>query len=178
MSWLPKSRKARRRLMLVAAIAPVLALAAGLTLWGLSDSISYFYTPSQAIAAKPPAGRSLQLGGLVQPGGVVKHPDGRVEFIVADQTATAKVSYQGDLPDLFREGQGIVATGAFREDGVFEAKQVLAKHDEKYMPRQVEKALKDQGEWRGDGAAPSYDRGGYAPPAALKKTAAPQEPGR
>ncbi|MFN3521905.1 MAG: cytochrome c maturation protein CcmE [Phenylobacterium sp.] len=154
--FLPKSRTARRRLLLVAAIGPVLAVAAGLTLWGLSDSISFFYTPSQAEAAQPPAGRSIQLGGLVQPGSVTKHPDGRVEFVVADQTATDRVVYQGDLPDLFREGQGIVATGAYRPDGVFEARQVLAKHDERYMPREVEKALKAQGEWRGDGATPAY----------------------
>ena len=155
--WLPKSPKARRRLYLVAAIAPVLALAVGLTLWGLSDSISFFYTPAQAAEAKPPVGRSIQLGGLVQPGSVVKHPDGRVEFVVSAQLASTKVSYSGDLPDLFREGQGIVATGAFQADGDFKAKQVLAKHDEKYMPREVAKAIKEQGEWRGEGApAPSY----------------------
>jgi cytochrome c-type biogenesis protein CcmE len=156
--WLPKSPKARRRLVLVAAIAPVLALAVGLTLWGLSDSISFFYTPSQAAAAKPPPGRAIQLGGLVETGSVRKHPDGRVEFTVADQTAATRVHYQGDLPDLFREGQGIVATGAFREDGAFQAKQVLAKHDERYMPREVEKALKAQGEWRGEGQAAAYDK--------------------
>jgi len=158
--WLPKSRKARRRLMLLAAIAPVLALAVGLTLWGLSDSISYFYTPSQADAAKPPVGRSVQLGGLVQAGSVAKHPDGRVEFTVRDQVSADKVVFQGDLPDLFREGQGIVATGSFRADGVFEAKQVLAKHDERYMPKEVSKALKKQGEWRGDGAVAEYERPG------------------
>lgn len=152
--WLPKSPKARRRLYLIAAIAPVLALAVGLTLWGLSDSISFFYTPAQAAEAKPPVGRSIQLGGLVQPGSVVKHPDGRVEFVVSDQLASTKVSYSGDLPDLFREGQGIVATGAFQADGDFKAKQVLAKHDEKYMPREVAKAIKEQGEWRGEGAPP------------------------
>jgi cytochrome c-type biogenesis protein CcmE len=158
MSWLPKSPKARRRLTLVAAIAPVLALAVGLALWGLRDPISFFYTPSQAAAAKPPPGRSIQLGGLVAKGSVVKHPDGAVEFTVQDQAAVDKVVFQGDLPDLFREGQGVVATGAFREDGVFEAKRVLAKHDEKYMPREVAKALKEQGEWRGDGATPAYAR--------------------
>ena len=156
MSWLPKSPKARRRLTLVAAIAPVLALAVGLTLWGLKDSISFFYTPSQAAKANPPAGRTVQLGGLVRMGSVTKHPDGRVEFVVADRTAYDKVTFQGDLPDLFREGQGIVATGAFRKDGVFEAKQVLAKHDERYMPRELTKALKEQGEWRGDGSMPDY----------------------
>jgi cytochrome c-type biogenesis protein CcmE len=158
MSFWPKSRKARRRLTLVAAIAPVLALSAGLALWGLTDSISFFYTPSQALAAKPPAGRSLQLGGLVTAGSVVKHPDGRVEFIVADRHAQSRVLYSGDLPDLFREGQGVVAVGAFREDRVFIAKQVMAKHDERYMPRDLAKALKAQGEWRGDGAQPDYGK--------------------
>lgn len=156
MSWLPKSPKARRRLTLVAAIAPVLALAVGLTLWGLRSSISFFYTPSQAAAAHPAPGQSVQLGGLVQMGSVTKHPDGRVDFVVADRTATDKVSFQGDLPDLFREGQGVVAVGSFRQDGVFEAKQVLAKHDEKYMPPELAKALKAQGEWRGDGSTPDY----------------------
>lgn len=160
--WLPKSRKARRRLLLVAAIAPILAVAVGLTLWGLSDSISYFYTPSQADAAKPPPGRAIQLGGLVEVGSVVKHRDGRVDFSIRDNTAADKVTFQGDLPDLFREGQGIVATGAFRSDGVFQAKQVLAKHDEKYMPRDVAKALKKQGDWRGDGAAANYQPPGAA----------------
>jgi cytochrome c-type biogenesis protein CcmE len=158
MSWLPKSPKARRRLTLILAIAPVLALAVGLTLWGLRGSISFFYTPSQAAAAKPPPGRSVQLGGLVAQGSVVKHADGGVEFTVADRHAADKVVFQGDLPDLFREGQGVVALGAFRADGVFEAKTVLAKHDEKYMPREVAEQLKKQGEWRGGGAMPAYEK--------------------
>ena len=91
-------------------------------------------------------------------GSVVKHPDGRVEFTVADRRASDRVSFKGDLPDLFREGQGVVAIGAFTPDGGFEAKQVLAKHDERYMPREVAEALKKQGEWRGDGATPDYDK--------------------
>lgn len=158
MSFWPKSRTARRRLTILLAIAPVLALAAGLTLWGLSDSISLFYTPVQAQAAHVKPGQSVQLGGLVAPGSVVKHPDGRVAFSIADRQATAAVVYQGDLPDLFREGQGVVAEGSFDAKGVFQARRVLAKHDEKYMPREVAKALKDQGEWRGDGATPSYGK--------------------
>ena len=158
MSWLPKSRKARRRLTLIAAIAPVLALAVGLTLWGLRGSISFFYTPSQAAAANPPAGRSVQLGGLVKPGSVIKHPDGQVDFTVADQTVADRVVFRGDLPDLFREGQGIVAIGAFRSDGVFEAKSVLAKHDERYMPKELADQLKKQGEWRGGGETPAYEK--------------------
>ena len=159
MSFLPKSPRARRRLTLIAVIAPVLALAVGLTLFGLRDSISYFYTPSQAAAAKPPPGRALQLGGMVAAGSVAKFPDGRVEFTIADHSASDRVRYQGDLPDLFREGQGVVAVGAFAADGDFEAKQVLAKHDERYMPRDLANALKAQGEWRGDGAAPAYGKG-------------------
>lgn len=162
MSWLPKSRKARRRLLILAAVAPVLALAVGLTLFGLREQVSFFYTPAQAQAAKVGPGRRVQLGGLVQAGSVVKHPDGRVEFTVADLKAATRVAYRGDLPDLFREGQGIVAEGRFGPDGQFNADQVLAKHDEKYMPREVTKALKDQGEWRGDGAGPAP---GYGQPA-------------
>jgi len=158
MSLWPKSRKARRRLTILLAIAPVLALAVGLTLWGLRDSISLFYTPAQAQAANVPAGRAVQLGGLVETGSVKKFADGRVEFVVTDQKATSTVSYQGDLPDLFREGQGIVAEGAFDAGGVFVAKRVLAKHDEKYMPKEVADAIKEQGEWRGDGEKPAYDR--------------------
>jgi len=165
MSWLPKSRTARRRLMVVAAAAPVVALAVGLTLFAMRDSVSFFYTPSQAAESKVPAGRNVQLGGLVQAGSVVKHPDGRVEFTVADMKGAAKVSYQGDLPDLFREGQGVVAQGSFDHAGLFQAKTVLAKHDEKYMPREVSKALKEQGEWRGDGAAPpNYEKATEAAP--------------
>ncbi|ATQ42150.1 cytochrome c maturation protein CcmE [Caulobacter mirabilis] len=158
MSFWPKSRTARRRLTVLLAIAPVLALAVGLTMWGLRDSISLFYTPAQAQEAKVPAGRHLQLGGLVETGSVRKHPDGRVEFVVTDNRATSKVVFQGDLPDLFREGQGIVADGAYDAQGVFVAKRVLAKHDEKYMPKNVADAIKEQGEWRGD-ESPSAERG-------------------
>ncbi|MEW5685118.1 MAG: cytochrome c maturation protein CcmE [Pseudomonadota bacterium] len=154
MSFLPKSRKARTRLLLLSVISPVVILAVGLTLWGMRDSISLFYTPAQAAEAKPEPGRAIQLGGLVAAGSVVKHPDGRVEFTVQDNVASDKVVFQGDLPDLFREGQGIVAEGSYRKDGVFEAKRVLAKHDETYMPKEVADALKEQGEWRGDGAPP------------------------
>ena len=160
MAWLPKSRTARRRLTVVAAVAPVLALAVGLALFGLRHSISYFYTPAQARAAGVAAGQSIQLGGLVARGSVVKAGDGAIRFVVADHTASAPVVYRGDLPDLFREGQGVVATGAFDGKGVFVATTILAKHDERYMPRELTRALKAQGEWRGNGATPSYGGGG------------------
>jgi cytochrome c-type biogenesis protein CcmE len=158
MSWLPKSRKARTRLLLLAVITPVVAVAVGLSLWASRSAISLFYTPAQAAEADPPPGRAVQLGGLVAPGSVVRHTDGRVEFTIRDKIAADRVVYQGELPDLFREGQGIVADGSYRADGVFEAKRVLAKHDETYMPKEVADALKEQGEWRGDGEQPSFSQ--------------------
>lgn len=135
--------------MVVATAAPILALAVGLALFGLRGSISYFYTPAQALAAHVPAGQEIQLGGLVARGSVKHALDGALDFIVADHTAQTEVHYRGDLPDLFREGQGVVATGAFDAAGRFAASQILAKHDERYMPRQLTQALKAQGQWRG-----------------------------
>jgi cytochrome c-type biogenesis protein CcmE len=155
-AFLPRSRSARRRLMVIGAAAPILALAAGLTLYGLRGSISYFYTPAQAQAAHVEPGRGIQLGGLVVQGSVARKADGEIDFVVADRIARSPVAYRGELPDLFREGQGIVAMGAYDTAGVFEATQVLAKHDEKYMPRELTQALKAQGEWRGSGAPPAY----------------------
>ncbi len=157
MALLPKAPKARRRLLVVATAAPVLALAAGLALYGLRGSISYFYTPAQARAAHLAPGRDIQLGGLVAAGSVSKRSDGAVRFLVSDRVASALVLFRGDLPDLFREGQGVVAIGAFDRSGVFIASQILAKHDERYMPRQLASALKARGEWRGGGAAAAYD---------------------
>ena len=156
MALLPRSHTARRRLLVVATAAPILALAVGLALFGLRGSISYFYTPAQARAAGVSAGRAIQLGGLVAPGSVNKGADGSVRFVVSDRQASAQVVYHGDLPDLFREGQGVVALGAFNASGVFEATSILAKHDERYMPRELSRALKARGEWRGGGAAPRY----------------------
>ncbi|MGI9169480.1 MAG: cytochrome c maturation protein CcmE [Caulobacteraceae bacterium] len=159
MNLLPRSRAARRRLTLLATIAPILILAVGLALYGLRGSISYFYTPAQARAAHVAAGRPIQLGGLVRAGSVVQSFDGRVNFVVGDGAANTNVTYRGDLPDLFREGQGVVAMGAFDAGGVFVASQVLAKHDERYIPRQLTRALKARGEWRGDGAPGVYELG-------------------
>lgn len=148
MPLLPTSRKARRRLQLIAVAAPVLAVAVGLSLYGLRSSVSYFYTPSQAAAAELPTDRTVRLGGLVETGSVEHFHDGRVAFTVGDGKGVTRVTYQGDLPDLFREGQGIVATGRFAHAGEFTASEVLAKHDETYMPREVAEALKESGEWR------------------------------
>ena len=136
--------------------APVLALAVGVALYAMRDSISFFYTPSQAEAAHVPPGRTIQLGGLVKSGSLVKRPDGEIDFVVADRRAASPVTYRGELPDLFREGQGVVASGAYDAAGVFVATQLLAKHDERYMPPELANALKRQGEWRGGGATPAY----------------------
>ncbi|MDB5459028.1 MAG: CcmE/CycJ protein [Caulobacteraceae bacterium] len=154
MSILPKSRKARRRLMVLAIAAPVLALAVGLTLYAMRDAVVFFYGPSQAQAEHVPAGRTVRIGGLVQPGSVIKASNGEVKFAIADQANAVPTTFKGELPDLFREGQGVVAQGEFDRQGVFVARQVLAKHDEKYMPKEVVDALKKSGEWQRDGAAP------------------------
>ncbi len=146
--------------MTLAVAAPVLALAVGVTLYAMRGSISFFYTPSQALAAHVPAGRHIQLGGLVRPGSVVRKADGEVDFVIADRIASSPVSYRGVLPDLFREGQGVVAIGAYDGSGVFVPQRdggILAKHDERYMPPELAAALKKQGEWRGGGATPSYN---------------------
>ena len=148
MSWLPKSPKARRRLWIIAAVAPILALAVGLSLFAMRDSVTFFFSPSEATADKAPAGRVIRLGGLVEAGSVSRPVHGEVVFTITDNAASTRVVYRGDLPDLFREGQGIVAQGAFEADRTFRATQVLAKHDENYMPREVADRLKEKGEWR------------------------------
>jgi cytochrome c-type biogenesis protein CcmE len=156
MNWLPRSPKARRRLWIIAAVTPVLLLAVGLSLWAMRDSVTFFYSPSEITEETAPAGRMIRLGGLVLPGSVEQGADGSVIFSVTDNAADARIVFQGDLPDLFREGQGIVAQGSFDEARVFQATQVLAKHDETYMPREVADRLRETGEWRGgDGPAPS-----------------------
>ena len=148
-NWLPKSPKARRRLWVVAAAAPVLALAVGLSLWAMQDSVTFFFSPSEATVQAAPEGRVIRLGGLVEAGTVEQLDGGRVAFSVTDNLASTRVVYRGDLPDLFREGQGVVTQGSFGPDRTFTATQVLAKHDETYMPREVADRLKEKGEWRG-----------------------------
>lgn len=153
MSWLPKSPKARRRLWVVIAAAPVLALAVGLSLWAMKDNVTFFYSPSEVTPQTVPAGQMIRLGGLVEAGSVHKAADGSVAFVVTDNAGTARVVYHGDLPDLFREGQGVVALGRLGTDGVLVADEILAKHDENYMPPEVTKALKDSGRLPEAGAA-------------------------
>ena len=144
--------------MAVAIAAPILALAAGLSLYAMGDAAVFFYSPKMAADKHVPAGRTVRLGGLVAVGSVKKLADGATEFDVTDHAATDKVVFKGDLPDLFREGQGVVTEGAFDANGVFTAREVLAKHDERYMPKEVADALKKNGEWRGDSADANFSR--------------------
>ena len=115
-----------------------------LVLNAMRDSIVFFSTPSMAAEKQIPTGKRFRLGGLVQPGSLVRGDNLAVNFSVADGAATLPVAYKGILPDLFREGQGVVAHGKLGADGVFVADEVLAKHDEKYMPPEVAKSLKNK----------------------------------
>jgi cytochrome c-type biogenesis protein CcmE len=137
----------RRRLWLLVTSLGVLGVAAALVLTALNDNIVFFYSPSQLAGKKLSPDRNFRLGGLVEQGSVKK--DGQeVRFKVTDLQQTVDVVYRGLLPDLFREGQGVIAEGALGADGVFTAREVLAKHDENYMPPEVAKALKESGRWQ------------------------------
>ena len=140
----------QRRLTMIGGSLAVLAVAAALVLNAMRDSIVFFSTPAMVAEKHIPAGKRFRLGGLVQPGSLVRGDDLAVRFQVADGSATLPVSYKGILPDLFREGQGVVAEGALDASGVFRADTVLAKHDETYMPKDVADALKKQGHWKDD----------------------------
>jgi cytochrome c-type biogenesis protein CcmE len=137
-----------RRLALIAAALAVVGAAAGLALYALSDSIVFFYSPSEVAAKAPQPGARLRVGGLVKTGSVVKSPGETVAFVVTDGAHDLAVSYQGLLPDLFREGQGVVAEGVLVAPGRMQAQTILAKHDERYMPREVVEALKKEGRWQ------------------------------
>jgi cytochrome c-type biogenesis protein CcmE len=143
----------QRRAVLIGTSLGVLALAVGLVLAALRDSIVFFYTPSEVAEKHLNAGKRFRLGGLVEDGSLRRREGTTVSFVVTDKRATLPVTYTGVLPDLFREGQGVVAEGMLNADGVFHADSVLAKHDEKYMPPEVAKKLKEQGVWRGDAQA-------------------------
>lgn len=143
-----------RRLAMIGSAGAVLALAAALVLFALRDQIVFFYSPTEIAGKGLTAGTRLRLGGLVAEGSVERQPDGGVRFSVTDTANTVQVLYRGILPDLFREGQGIVAEGVLSAAGTLDAQNVLAKHDENYMPREVAEALKAQGRWQEGSAGP------------------------
>jgi cytochrome c-type biogenesis protein CcmE len=139
-----------RRLWLVLISLGVLGGAVALILMALEENIVFFYSPTELAEKDIDRGRRLRIGGLVEDGSVVRGgADGWVEFRVTDLVESVPVRYKGLLPDLFREGQGVVAEGVLRADGTFEASTVLAKHDEAYMPPEVAEALKKSGQWQG-----------------------------
>jgi cytochrome c-type biogenesis protein CcmE len=142
----------RQRLVLVLVALVLLGSASGLVLFALSDSVAFFVTPSDIASGRVDPDKRFRLGGLVVAGSV-ERDDGTVGFRLTDQASEVPVRYRGILPDLFREGQGIVAQGMLGQDGVFVASEVLAKHDESYMPPEVAEALKQAGVWRQGEAA-------------------------
>ena len=137
-----------RRLSLIAVALAVVGGAAGIALYALSDSIVFFYSPTEVVQKAVRPGARLRVGGLVKADSLVKSTDETIEFTVTDGANELKVAYRGLLPDLFREGQGVVAEGVMVEPGQIRADTILAKHDERYMPREVVEALKKQGRWR------------------------------
>src|SRR5881227_2940700 len=138
----------QRRLALIGSGLGVLALAAALVLFALKDSIVFFNSPTDVVEKHVAPGARIRLGGLVKPGTVVRGDNLAVRFEVTDGNTSVPVSYTGILPDLFREGQGVVTEGALDGLGHFKADSVLAKHDENYMPKEVADALKKQGHWK------------------------------
>ena len=155
----------RRRGILIAGALGVLAVAVGLVLTALRESIVFFHTPSDLAAKAVPEGQRIRLGGLVAMGSVKRGQGADVEFAITDTAEQITVRYRGVLPDLFREGQGVVTEGALEAGRIFRADTVLAKHDETYMPPEVAKALKEKGLWQHGAPKP----GAKSPPMSEKK---------
>lgn len=143
----------QRRMYFVFLGMLALGAAAALVLTAMNDTLVYFYTPSDLRTKQVSPDRRLRIGGLVEQGSVA-HQGDVVRFTVTDLTATLPVTYRGVLPDLFREGQGVVAEGKMDAQGLFHASEVLAKHDENYMPKEVADALKKSGQWQEEGKKP------------------------
>ena len=138
----------QRRLVLIGGSLGVLAAAVGLMLYGFSGSIVFFNSPTDVVEKHLAPGTRIRLGGLVENGSVQRGDNLAVRFKVTDGKSVVAVSYQGILPDLFREGQGVVTEGVVEPGGSFKADSVLAKHDERYMPKEVADALKKSGHWK------------------------------
>ena len=139
-----KGLKKQRRIQVIIAAALALVLATGLIGYAMRDGINFFRSPSQVAETPPPPTEVFRIGGLVSDGSLVRGQGETITFAVTDGAATIPVSYTGVLPDLFGEGEGMVGTGKM-VDGVFVASEILAKHDESYMPKEVIDALKEQG---------------------------------
>jgi cytochrome c-type biogenesis protein CcmE len=148
----PMNPKQNRRLAFAAAVVLAGAVGAAGVVAALRSNVMYFYSPSDLRAQHVSPGVSFRIGGLVARGSVQRGPGAQVRFLVTDGKAAVPVEYTGVLPDLFREGQGVVATGVLDSSGTFAANQILAKHDERYMPPEVVDALKRAGRWKEGGS--------------------------
>jgi cytochrome c-type biogenesis protein CcmE len=140
-----------QRLIFVTVSVICLCLAALLTLRAFSENLVFFYSPSDLARPGIDTARLMRIGGLVEAGSLTRESDGRTRFRVSDGKASVAVSYQGVLPGLFREGQGVIAEGYLKDPAQFEARRILTKHDEKYMPPEVVDALKRSGRWQEGG---------------------------
>ncbi|MEX2326797.1 MAG: cytochrome c maturation protein CcmE [Pseudomonadales bacterium] len=145
----------RNRLLLVCLIVVSSGVAVGLAMMALNENINLFYAPIDIAEGRAPVDQVIRAGGMVVEGSVERSKqDLTVRFMISDlKSAQVPIQYTGILPDLFREGQGVIAKGTLGADGVFVADEVLAKHDENYMPKEVVEALKDRGEWQREGTA-------------------------
>ena len=143
--------KKKRRLAFAAALVAVGAVLAVVVIYGLGQNAMYFRSPTDIAEARIAPGVAFRLGGLVQTGSVMRGPGAQVRFSISDGKSIVPVTFHGVLPALFREGQGVVTTGALGAGGIFEAREVLAKHDEKYMPPEVVDSLKRSGRWKEGG---------------------------
>ena len=142
-----KSLKKQRRIQVIAVAVVALVLSTALIGYGMRDGINFFRSPSQVIAEPPAPNEVFRIGGLVEEGSILRGQGSSVSFSVTDGGATVPVVYKGVLPDLFSENEGMVGTGRY-VNGVFEASEILAKHDEEYMPAEVMDALKEQGVYK------------------------------
>lgn len=158
-------RRRDRRLLLIGSAGVLLLGATVIASLALKDTASFFYAPADVVAKKPKPGTQARVGGLVAKGTVVRGENGMVNFVVTDGAANLRVSYRGVLPDLFREGQGVIAEGKFKAGEQFEARTILARHDENYMPKEVADSLKKSGQWREAPMPAKLTSGGAVPSA-------------
>ena len=145
------TRKQRRSFLIILCLS-VLGIAVALVLTALEDSIVFFHSPTDVVEKKISENKRFRLGGLVKEGSIIRSENTRISFEVTDTNKTIEVQFTGILPDLFREGQGVVTEGKLNDNGIFIADSVLAKHDENYMPPEVAESLKKHGVWKGSEA--------------------------
>lgn len=160
----------KQRMQIIILLMVAVAIISTIILYALRQNINLFFTPTQIANGEAPIGREIRAGGLVVNGSVERSQvDLYVEFVITDTAEQVRVSYDGILPDLFREGQGIIAIGSVDEEGIVRAKQVLAKHDEQYMPPEIQKAIEDAGHV-------SKDSSGYEEPSAYREPSVYEKP--